>query len=218
MLEERLAEVRRRIAAAGGDPRSVEVVAVTKGFGAAAVRAALAVGLRSVGENYARELLAKAAEMGPAEVSWHFLGAVQRRKVARLAPVVACWQSVSRVEEGEAIAAHAPGATVLVEVALAQVAGRPGVALGEVPVLVERLRDLGLSVQGLMGLGPPGPPEAARPGFRALSELRLQLGLAQLSAGMSEDLEVAVAEGSTMVRVGRALFGERPSGPRGGDG
>lgn len=212
-LARRLAEVRRRIAGAGGDPESVHVVAVTKGFDVAAVRAALAVGLRSVGENYAQELLVKAAETGEGAVSWHFLGAVQRRKVARLAPVVAWWQSVSRVEEGEAIAAHAPGARVLVEVALADVPGRPGVALEQAPALVGRLRQLELAVEGLMAVGPPGPPEAARPGFRALSQLRRELGLAQLSAGMSDDLEVAVSEGSTMVRLGRALFGERGGGP-----
>jgi len=206
----RLAEVRRRIARAGGDAQTVEVVAVTKGFAAAAVSAALEAGLGAVGENYAQELLAKAAALSPAEVSWHFLGAVQRRKIPHLAPVVACWQSLCRVEEGEAIARHAPGARVFVEVSLAELPGRRGVAIGEAPGLVERLQGLGLQVEGLMAVGPPGGPERARPGFRALSELRRQLGLSQLSAGMTDDLEVAVEEGTTMVRVGRALFGSRP--------
>jgi len=206
-----LAEVRRRITAAGGDPAQVEVVAVTKGFTVAAVSAALAAGLRAVGENYAQELLAKAAALSTAGVSWHFLGAVQRRKVPHLAPVVACWQSLCRVEEGEAVAKHAPGARAFVEVSLSDLPGRRGVPMDGAEPLVERLRGLGLQVEGLMAVGPPGGPEQARPGFRALSQLRRQLGLSQLSAGMTDDLEVAVQEGSTMVRVGRALFGPRPS-------
>lgn len=215
-LRARLAEVHRRIDSAGADPDDVEVVAVTKGFDDGAVRAALAVGLRSVGENYAGELLDKAAAVGTGDVSWHYLGAVQRRKVARLSPVVACWQSVVRLEEGEAIAARAAGARVLVEVALAPLPGRPGIPMEHAPDLVRRLQQLGLAVEGLMAVGPPGPPEAARAGFRALSRLRGELGLAQLSAGMSDDLEVAVSEGSTMVRVGRALFGPRPVDVDGG--
>lgn len=216
LVERRLAEVRRRIASAGGDPGAVEVVAVTKGFDVSAVRAALAVGLHCVGENYAQELLAKAAAVEAAAVSWHYLGPVQRRRVARLAPVVACWQSVCRVEEGRSIAAHAPGASVLVEVVLADVPGRPGVPLEQAPALVEGLRQLELAVDGLMAVGPPGPPEAARAGYRALAELRRELDLGQLSAGMSDDLEIAVSEGSTMVRVGRALFGARPDSGRDG--
>jgi uncharacterized pyridoxal phosphate-containing UPF0001 family protein len=219
----RLALVRGRIADAGGDPDAVAVVAVTKGFGPWAVRAALDSGLELVGENYAQELLAKAQALGDAPVSWHYLGAVQRRKVRSLAPVVRCWQSVCRLEEGEAIAAAAPGASVLVEVDFTGIAGRRGVPAPQVAALVERLSALELSVEGLMAVGPPGPPEGARAGFRALGRLREQLGLAQLSAGMSDDLEVAVSEGSTMVRVGRALFGARPQGhgargAPGGDG
>lgn len=206
----RLSEVRRRIAEAGGDPGVVSIVAVTKGFGPWAVRAALENGLGQVGENYAEELLAKADAVSDVPVSWHYLGAVQRRKVRSLAPVVSCWQSVCRVEEGQAIATRAPGASVLVEVDVTAIAGRRGVGPEEVPALVERLSELELAVDGLMVLGLPGPPEAARQAFRSVARLRSQLGLAQLSAGMSDDLDVAVSEGSTMVRVGRALFGPRP--------
>ncbi|MDE3086856.1 MAG: alanine racemase [Acidobacteriota bacterium] len=207
----RLAAVRRRIEAAGGDPGAVTVVAVTKGFDAAAVEAALRAGLTDIGENYAEELLAKAARVGPGPVRWHYLGAVQRRKVGRLAPVVACWQGVGRVEEGRSILAHGR-APVFVEVALHDAAHRPGVAPGDVGALVGELQALGLEVRGLMAVGPPGPPEAARPGFRTVVRLARDLGLAEVSAGMSDDLEVAVAEGATMVRLGRALFGARPPG------
>ena len=206
----RLAEVRRRIAVADGDPRRVDVVAVTKGFGPWAARAAVAAGLRSVGENYADELLDKAAALGDVPVEWHFLGAVQRRKVRRLAPVVSCWQTVARPEEGAAIAAASPGVAVFVEVDVTGIAGRPGVAAATAPALVKTLQDLGLVVRGLMGVGPPGSPDRARSAFRLLAQTAGDLGLSELSMGMTDDLEMAVAEGSTMVRVGRALFGDRP--------
>ena len=214
-LGARLAEVRRRVEAAGGDPGAVTVVAVTKGFGISAVEAALAAGIADIGENYADELLAKAGAVAAGAVRWHYLGAIQRNKVGRLAPVVSCWQSVWRVEEGRSILAHGP-APVFVEVALHQAAGRPGVAPDHVVALVGELRGLGLEVRGLMAVGPPGPPEAARPGFRALVRQARDLGLAEVSAGMSDDLEVAVSEGATMVRLGRALFGARPAGGGGG--
>lgn len=213
VVAERLAAVRRRIAAAGADPDRVTVVAVTKGFDVEAVRAARAAGIGAVGENYADELLEKATAAGPGLVHWHYLGAVQRRKVGRLAPVVACWQSVCRVEEGRALAARAPGATVFVEVDVTGIPGRLGVHPEQAGRLVSDLRALDLVVEGLMMVGPPGPPEASRVAFREVGRLRRDLGLTHFSAGMSDDLEAAVAEGSTMVRVGRALFGPRPTRP-----
>ena len=215
VVAERLEVLRRRIADAGADPSAVTVVAVTKGFDRGAVDAALAVGIPAVGENYADELLAKAAAfggdatVGPA-VPWHYIGAIQRRRVRELAAVVQCWQTVWRLEEGRSIARHAPGATVMVEVNLAGSADRPGAAPTDVATLVQQLGGEGLSVVGLMGVAPPGPPQMARPGFRALASLAGELGLAQLSMGMSGDLQVAVEEGATMVRVGTALFGQRP--------
>lgn len=213
-LAERLAAVRARIERASPDPGSVLIVAVTKGFGADVAGAARAVGLSDLGENYAEELRAKAAALGEMDGGpaprWHFLGAVQRNKVARLAPVVSCWQSLRRVEEGRAIARRRPGARVLVQVDVAQLPGRGGCAPAGVPDLVAALRDEDLAVEGLMAVGRPGPPEASRPGFAQVSRLADQLALPVRSMGMSDDLEVALSEGSTMVRLGRALFGERP--------
>ena len=211
VVAERLAAVRARIAAAGGDPLATRVVAVTKGFGPGAVEAAVAAGVEDVGENYAAELLDKAAKVATAPQRWHFLGALQRRKVRDLARVVDCWQTIGRIAEGQTVAHHCPGANVLVEVEVAGVAGRPGVSWEDAPALVNGLRGLDLDVRGLMAVGPPGPPEQARPAFRRLAELARALVLPELSMGMSEDLEVAVAEGATMIRVGRALFGPRPS-------
>lgn len=207
----RLAGVRETIAAASGDPAAVTVVAVTKGFGPDAVKAAREAGLDDLGENYADELVAKAAAAGgEPEPRWHFLGSIQRNKVARLAPVVWCWQGVSRLEEGQAIAKRRPGARVLVQVDIAGIPGRGGCDPEAVPDLVAGLRQEDLEVAGLMAVGPPGPPEAARPGFHRVAGLADRLDLPIRSMGMTEDLEVALSEGSTMVRIGRGLFGDRP--------
>lgn len=215
----RLAGIGRRIESAGGDPGAVRVVAVTKGFGPEAVGAAMRTGLVDVGENYAQELLAKAAAFPPVDgvpragtaagLRWHFLGAVQRNKVRALAPVVGCWQSVARAVEGEAVARHRPGAAVLVEVDATGQPGRNGCRSAEVPALARHLAGLGLDLRGLMVVAPIGP-DAARAAFRTVRDLADRLGLPERSMGMSDDLELAVAEGSTMVRLGRALFGDRP--------
>lgn len=204
--------MRHRIEGAQGDPGAVRIVAVTKGFGPDAVEAALAVGLADLGENYAQELLVKApqaeAARGGVTPRWHFLGAVQRNKVAALAPVVDCWQGVARRVEGEAIARRRPGATVLVQVDLTGRPDRNGCSPAEVAELVSELSGLGLDVRGLMTVAPPGP-DRARQAFRTVRELADRLGLPERSMGMSDDLEAAVAEGSTMVRIGRGLFGPR---------
>jgi uncharacterized pyridoxal phosphate-containing UPF0001 family protein len=215
-VAERLAVVRRRIDQAG-DGRPVTVVAVTKGFAVDAVQVALDLGLRAVGENYAQELLGKAGELAgaapgsrPSGPEWHFLGRLQRNKVRHLAGVVEVWESVDRPELVDEIARRAPGGRVLVQANLSGEAQKGGAPLADVAGLVARARTAGLAVEGLMGVAPAGPPEGARPGFRALVALADELGVPERSIGMSADLEVAVEEGATMVRVGRGLFGPRP--------
>ena len=206
-----LADVRARIDAHSAG-RPVTVLAVTKGFGPEAVLAAHAAGLMAVGENYAQELIAKHDALDGAG-EWHFIGRLQRNKVKALATRVDVWQSVDRVELLDEIARRAPGARVMVQVALADEPQKGGADPSVVPELVDRGRSAGLEVVGLMGVGPAGPPEAARPGFAMLVALADRLGLAERSIGMTHDLEVAVEEGSTMVRVGSALFGDRPPRP-----
>jgi len=211
--------VRGRIAAAGGDLDRVRVVAVTKGFGADHATAALGAGLIDLGENYAAELTAKAAALRAADFRpaaaggsprWHFIGRVQRNKVPALVADVAVWQTVDRAEVAAEIARRSPGSVVLVQVNLTDNPLRGGCPLDGVAALVELAQGHGLDVQGVMALGPPGGPEAARAGFRAVRAAADRLGLPERSLGMSADLEVGVEEGSTMVRVGRALFGPRP--------
>ena len=210
-VRRRLEIVRNRIADAGADPLAVTVVGVTKGFGPNAVRAGLGAGLNAIGENYADELVAKAADAGleGQSVAWHFLGPLQTNKINRLRPIVACWQSVDSVHRAEALAKRAPGANVLVQVRLDEAAGRAGVVRREVAELVRTARDFGLDVGGLMGVAPVDPV-AARRGFEALVDEAERLALPVRSIGMSDDLEIAVQAGSTMVRVGTALFGRRP--------
>lgn len=207
-----VAEVRDRIAAASGG-RSVRIVAVTKGFGAEMVAAAVAAGVVDIGENFAQELLAK-APAAPPPVRWHFLGPVQTNKVGRLARVVATWEAVERPVAGDAIARHRPGAEVFVQVNISGESSKHGCRPAVTGALVDHLRQRGLDVRGLMAIGPAGDTAAARAGFRRLAEMARQMGLPELSMGMSDDFEAAVEAGSTTVRLGRALFGPRPgAGP-----
>lgn len=212
-LRARVARVRDRIASAGGDPARVALVAVTKGFGPDVALAGARAGLADLGENYAQELVAKAPELvaDGRDVRWHFIGRLQRNKVRHLAPLVHLWQSVDRAGVGAEIARRAPGARVLVQVNVSEEPAKGGCDPGAVTDLVTALRDLGLDVQGLMAVGRTGPPAGARPGFALLRGLADDLDLPVRSMGMSGDLEVAVAEGSTMVRVGSDLFGPRPT-------
>jgi PLP dependent protein len=202
-----LERVRDRIARAGGD--RVTVVAVTKELPPDAVSAAVSAGLLDIGENYAQNLLAKAGAVSSG-VRWHLLSPPQRNKVRSLSGLVHLWQAVDRVAAADSIAQHAPGARILVQVNVAAEPGKHGCSVDEAPGLVEHARNAALDVRGLMAVGPLGPPEASRPAFRRLAQLAGDLELDELSMGMSGDLDVAVQEGATIVRVGTALFGPRP--------
>ncbi len=211
-VAERLGEIRDRISRAGGDWRSVPVVAVTKGFGLDALEQAYQAGLRDFAENYTEALLGRTKAMGrpwfTTPPRWHYLGAVQRNKVRRLAPHVSLWQGVDRVAEGVDIARHAPGAAVMVQVNVTGAPQRNGCTFEEVPALVDGLREQDLDVRGLMCVGPRDDPRTA---FARLAMAAKETGVTELSMGMSTDFEVAVQEGSTMLRLGSALFGPRPA-------
>jgi PLP dependent protein len=216
-LEAAVTEVRARIAAAarraGREPDAVRLVAATKTVPAERVAEAVALGVTDVGENRAQELLAKADTLAAtvpsmqADVCWHFLGRLQRNKVRGLAGRVTWWQSVDREALGAAIARHAPDARVLVEVNLADEPQKGGCAPADAGRLIDALRESGLRVEGLMTIPPEG--DDPRRWFAALRELGGDLGVHHLSMGMTDDYEVAVEEGATMVRIGRAIFGAR---------
>ena len=205
----RLAHVRERIIRAGGV--NVAVIAVTKTFGHDSWLAARDAGCDGIGENYAQELLAKHGE-GPSPLPVHFIGHVQTNKVRSLIDVVDVWQTVDRASIIDEIAKRALGRRprVFLQVNTSDEESKSGCAPDDLDGLVTRCSDRGLVLDGLMTIGPTsGESVATRKAFRLLRRLANDHGLAQCSMGMTGDLEIAVEEGSTMVRVGSALFGPR---------
>jgi len=220
-----LAEVRARIAAAaraaGRSPESVRLLAVSKKMPADDVRAALAAGQRAFGESYAQELRDKAAllaadSMLPAPPEWHFIGPLQSNKVKYVAGRVALMHAVDSPALLDALEARGAPQPCLVQVNVAGEASKRGVAPADLPALLDRFAAAAhVRCEGLMLIPPRGD---ARPHFAALRALRDReaavarpnVDLRELSMGMTEDLEIAVAEGATIVRVGTAIFGARP--------
>lgn len=217
-----VAAVRARIIAAaehaGRDPGSVRLVAVSKTFPAEAVAAALAAGIRDVGENRVQEGEAKRAAVDalltpalPRPV-WHLIGHLQTNKAKAAVQTFATIHSIDSVRLAEAVnrAAVAP-VDVLLEVNVAGELSKFGFAPEELPhALAQISRFEHPRVKGLMTVAPEvDDPEQVRPVFRRLRELRDAAGLTELSMGMSHDYGVAIEEGATIVRVGRAIFGER---------
>jgi pyridoxal phosphate enzyme (YggS family) len=222
----RLAEVRERMQAAiarRGDGPAVRLVGVSKRQPLAAIEAAAAAGLEDFGENYAQELRDKQDARPDAPWRWHFIGALQRNKV-RLVGGCALVHTLDRDKLLPALDSHAAtlarAQDVLVQVNVAGEVGKAGIAPAQLPALLDRFADLPhLRCRGLMLIPPLGHPEATRPHFRALRQLaeaqarcsRTGVELHELSMGMSADYEVAIEEGATLVRVGTAIFGERPA-------
>ncbi len=200
--------VQARIASTGRDPQSVRVVAVTKTFSPAEVRAAYDVGLRDVGENYVDELCEKREATPELDLHWHFLGALQTNKIPRIVRCADLLSGVTRTREIDVIAKVSPGQRVDLQVDFTGEGQRNGAAPREVAELVAYARARTLFVRGLMVVAPRGEKET-RDAFRRTRDLADQLGLTERSMGMSDDLEIACELGSTEVRVGRALFGAR---------
>jgi pyridoxal phosphate enzyme (YggS family) len=206
--------------AAGRDPAAVGLVAVSKTFGPQAVRAAWAAGQRAFAENYVQEALDKMQALEDLPIDWHFIGPVQSNKTRLIAERFHWIHSVDRLKIArrlsEARPAAAPPLQLCLQVNLEAEAGKSGASPLDAEALARGVLQLpGLALRGLMAIPRPTPdPVRQRAPFRALRELKDQLGAAGialdvLSMGMSEDLEAAIAEGATLVRVGRAIFGER---------
>ena len=226
-IADRLAEIRGRIAiaatAAGRDPASVRLVAVSKTFPIDAVREAFDAGQRDFGENRVQEALQKIAESADLSIRWHLLGHLQTNKARKAAPAFAVIQSVDSVEllQKLDLAAADTGHTpeLLIQVDLAGEATKFGATPIEVPRLFEAAAACRAArIVGLMTLPPvPDTADDARPWFRQLRDLRDNWQasgvpaamLQELSMGMSGDFEVAIHEGATMVRIGTAIFGSR---------
>ncbi|HTC32028.1 MAG TPA: YggS family pyridoxal phosphate-dependent enzyme [Bryobacteraceae bacterium] len=218
MLQEKLDQVESRIVAAaaraGRNRSDIQLVAVTKKFPAAVVREAYQLGLRDFGENYVQEFEAKRTELNDcAGARYHFIGHLQSNKTKIAAQIFDVIHTVDSAKIATRLDAEAGGAglEVLIEVKLSTEPAKAGAAPGEVPALVEAIRGCPhLRLLGLMTMPPwSDDAETSRPYFARLRELAEKNGLRQLSMGMSHDLEVAIEEGATIVRVGTALFGPR---------
>lgn len=210
-LRAQLAVVRDRIVDAGGDPERVTIVGVTKTFPLTVAAVAVEAGLVDLGENRAQELVAKDDESAGWEIrpTWHFIGGLQRNKVKVLAGRVGLWHTVDRDVLVSEIGRRQPGAAVLIQVNTTDEAQKSGCRPEDTSALVEQARVAGLDVRGLMTMGPTGGGDP-RPSFARLRTLAEAEGLIELSMGMSGDYPLAVSEGATMVRIGSALFGQRP--------
>ena len=203
----RVQQIRSEIALASSD--HVAIIAVTKTFGHEAITAAVIAQCDAVGENYAQEVLAKVAE-APVDLPIHFIGAIQSNKVRQLAPYISLWQGVDRLSVISEIGKRAPGAEILLQVNTTNEESKSGVAPREVESLLLAGQEAGLEVRGLMTIGPTsGDTAEAEKAFLSLRSLADSLHLPECSMGMSDDYLVAVACGSTMIRIGSRLFGPR---------
>ena len=189
------------------------MIAVTKNVPVDRMREALDCGIRHIGENRLQEALPKFAALSDQAATWHFIGRLQTNKVRKVVEVFQWVQCVDRLELAEKLdqCSTLQVLPVLIEVKLHAEASKSGITEGDLASFVEGLKDYRrLSLRGLMAIPPYfSNSENSRPYFRRLHELAAQFQLAELSMGMSNDFEVAIEEGATMVRVGTALFGER---------
>ena len=213
-VEENLKAVHERIRRTGRDPDEITIVAVTKGFGAGTCREAIGAGLTILGENRVHEALIKMDEVEGA--AWHLIGHLQTNKARLAAGRFQLIQSVDSLRLAEHIARVDPHQQVLIEVNVSREPQKSGVQPDDAIALAKEMVKR-LDLRGFMAMGPTtGDP---RPGFEELRRLRdeaqQQVGreLPILSMGMSGDFEVALAAGSTMLRLGQVLFGPRPAAP-----
>jgi pyridoxal phosphate enzyme (YggS family) len=218
-----LQAVRRRIfEALQGDTREVTLVGVTKSQPPSSIREAHAAGCRHFGESYVQEVTAKLAELGDLEATWHFIGRLQTNKAKLVAERFDWVHAVDRPKLAAALSKARPDSMppldVCIQVNISAEPSKGGVAPGDALALAREVRELPrLRLRGLMGMASATPRhEEQRAQFALLAHTRQAIGAAgialdTLSMGMSDDFEGAIAEGSTMVRVGTAIFGARPA-------
>ena len=216
-----LQSVRRRISEAlQGDSRAVTLVAVSKTRAAADIREALAAGCRDFGENYIQEALPKIAALAAEGATWHFIGSLQSNKAREAAENFDWFHGLDRLKIAQALSRHRPTGRaplqVCIQVNISGEATKGGVEPSEVPGLARGVAALpGLQLRGLMGVASPDADPAKQRGeFAQLRHAFEGLRAAgfivdMLSMGMTQDFEVALAEGATMIRIGTAIFGER---------
>lgn len=209
-VEQRMERALRR---AGRRREEITLVAVTKKFPPEVVREAYDLGLRVFGENYVQEFAEKRAALGDlAGAEFHLIGHLQSNKTRLAAELFDVIETVDSVKLARRLNDAGARLEVMIEVKLSPEESKAGADPAEVPVLIEAIRACpNLCLTGLMTMPPwSADPDQTRPYFRRLAELAREHGLAKLSMGMSHDLEAAIEEGATHVRVGTALFGPRP--------
>ena len=182
---------------------------VTKGFGAREVQAMLEVGLTKIGESYAQEILEKRKMVTDNRIAWHMIGGVQRNKVRKLSETVDLWHSVDRKELITEISKYQINSKILIQVSLNDRHKQGGCSPEIVPDLIEFASDKGINVEGLMTIGVDQDIDATKNVFAELGKLSETMGLKEISMGMSNDFEIAIDYGATILRVGRSIFGER---------
>ena len=183
---------------------------VTKGFGVREVQAMLEVGLTKIGESYAQEILEKRKMVTDNRIAWHMIGGVQRNKVRKLSETVDLWHSVDRKELITEISKYQKNSKILIQVSLNDRHKQGGCSPENVPDLIEFASDKGINVEGLMTIGVDQDIDATKNVFAELGKLSEKMGLKEISMGMSNDFEIAIDYGATILRVGRSIFGERP--------
>ncbi|HDS1680994.1 TPA: YggS family pyridoxal phosphate-dependent enzyme [Pseudomonas putida] len=215
------ARIHNAAQAAGRDPASVQLLAVSKTKPAAAIREIHAAGVRDVGENYLQEALAKQEELRDLPLIWHFIGPIQSNKTKAIAEHFDWVHSVDRLKIAQRLSEQRPAGlpplNICLQVNVSGEDSKSGCAPADLPALAKAVAALpNLRLRGLMAIPEPtedrATQEAAFAGLRKLQE-HLELGLDTLSMGMSHDLEAAIAQGATWVRIGTALFGARNYGP-----
>ena len=205
-IRERLGKINEIIAAKARN--QVSLIAVTKGFTHEEVNVASELGIKNFGENYAQELLAK-NPLVDAEISWHYIGQLQSNKIRKVSHLVDVWHSVTSLKLAREIHNRNDQAKILLQVSVSGPSNSKGFEVEELPDLIFQLRDENIDVSGLMTMGVPGDMVATRFVFERLRKLADTFELSECSMGMSDDFEIALESGSSMIRIGSAIFGNR---------
>ena len=205
-IKERLQEINKIIDAKAQNP--VTLIGVTKGFTHEEVNIASELGIKNFGENYAQELLTKNPLVDP-EISWHYIGQLQSNKIRKISHLVDVWHSVTSLKLAREIHKRNDQAQILLQVSLMGPSNSKGFEVEQLPQLISELRDMNIDISGLMTMGVPGDMVATRVVFKELRKLADTFELPECSMGMSDDFEIALESGASMIRVGSAIFGNR---------
>ncbi len=207
-IEESINALKTRIDRSGRLLEDIKIVGVSKKQPLEKVLEAKKYGITHFGENYGSELLEKFSQIETNDIEIHFIGNIQRREIKNLATYVTWWHSVTRINEIEEILNRSPNANILIQLNLLD-DGRRGLRREDLKAVMRELTGSLVQIRGFMSIGENGNLERTRSIFRETKSLVAEYGLSEVSIGMTQDLDVALDEGSTIVRVGEGIFGQR---------